>query len=319
MSHGNVSLRTPWTALVLAACGVVATIVPSPIHGQTAPPALEADPAIACTWCEGWNGPREPFRVFGNTYFVGVQGLSAVAIATTQGLIVLDGGLPQSAPRVAENLERLGFSLADVRLLGSSHPHFDHAGGLAALQRASGAAVLASEAATRVLRRGEPFGDDPQFGFGSDSNRFPPVSKVRTVADGETVRLGDVHLTAHHTPGHTAGGVTWTWRSCEGDRCLDVVYADSLNAVSAPGYRFADHPQVTAALERSIERISNLPCDILIAVHPGFAGLDEKLSRRAADPASEPFVDPKACRAYAQVAGTRLTKRLEEERAALPD
>ena len=143
------------------------------------------------------------------------------------------------------------------------------------------------------------------------------------VKDGEAMRVGALVVTAHMTPGHTPGSTTWTWRSCEGSRCLDVVYADSLNAVSSPGFRFtgnAAHPGIEAAFRRSIATAAALPCDILLTVHPAFAGLHEKLGRRhqATPGASDPFVDPEACRRYAADAARRLDERVAEEKRSPP-
>jgi metallo-beta-lactamase class B len=54
-----------------------------------------ADAPIECERCEGWNRPLEPFRVYGNTYYVGTAGLGAILIDTGSGLVLLDGALPQ--------------------------------------------------------------------------------------------------------------------------------------------------------------------------------------------------------------------------------
>jgi len=278
--------------------------------------ALKADPPKTCDSCVAWNAPQEPFRVFGNTYYVGVAGLSSVLIASDKGLILLDGGLAQSAPLIDASIRKLGFRTEDIRLIVNSHAHFDHCGGIAALQRSSSATVAASASGARALETGGPPTDDPQYGFGKDANGFPPVKHVKVVTDGETLHVGPLAITAHLTPGHTPGSTTWTWRSCEGPRCLQIVYADSLNAVAAPGFRFtgdATHPSVEASFRKSIATVGGLPCDVLLAVHPGFAGMDEKLKRRREQPGSEPFVDPAACRAYAADAGKRLDQRVAEE------
>jgi metallo-beta-lactamase class B len=277
---------------------------------------LTPDRPKECASCVDWNAAHEPFRIFGNTYFVGVAGLSSVLIASDKGLILLDGGLPQSAPLIDANIRRLGFRTDDVRLIVNSHAHFDHAGGIAALQRASGAIVAASASGARAVESGKPPPDDPQYALGEEANRFPPVKHVRVVADGETLRVGSLAVTAHLTPGHTPGSTTWTWSSCEGARCLQIVYADSLNPVSAPGFRFtgdATHPNITESFRRSISTVASLPCDILLAVHPSFAGMEDKLKRRREQPGSEPFVDPKACRSYAADAANWLDQRISEE------
>src|SRR5262245_62165669 len=87
---------------------------------------LRPDAPKACNDWPAWNVPREPFRIFGNTYYVGVADLSSLVIASDQGLILLDGGLPQSAPLIDANLRKLGFKSESIRLIVNSHAHFDH-------------------------------------------------------------------------------------------------------------------------------------------------------------------------------------------------
>ena len=258
---------------------------------------LRPDPPHQCLDCDEWNQYREPTRVFGNTYSVGVAGISAAMIASDEGLILLDGGLPQTAPIIDRNLTRLGFRTADIRLILNSHAHYDHAGGIAALQRASGATVVSSADGARALEQGVPAAADPQFGFGRQANQFPPVKSVRVVKDGEVVRLGSISVTAYLTPGHTPGSTTWSWQSCDGPKCQQIVYADSLNAVSAPEFRFSGgdgRPGIVPEFRRSIEKVAALPCDILITVHPSFA-------------------EGKTCRTYAADAMKRLDQRVAEE------
>jgi metallo-beta-lactamase class B len=296
---------------------IVSALLPVLLAFAQPPRALRPDPPIPCYDCEEWNAPREPFRLFGNTYYVGVAGLSAVLVVSGDGLVLLDGGLPQTAPRIDSSIRKLGFKTEDIRLIVNSHAHYDHAGGIAALQRASGAQVASSAAGARALERGEPTDDDPQYALGRKINAFPRVSNLRVVADGETLRVGDVAITAHLTPGHTPGSTTWTWRSCEADRCLNFVYADSLNPVSAPAFRFSGgggQPSIVDAFRRSIATVAQLPCDVIVSVHPSFTDLDRKLKQRGTKRGADPFVDPQGCRAYAADAAKRLDARVAEEK-----
>jgi metallo-beta-lactamase class B len=283
--------------------------------GQAAPKRIQADPSITCDSCDEWNQPREPFKVFGNTYYVGVTGLSAVLIASDAGLILVDGGLPQSVPLIDAGIRKLGFKTENIKLILNGHTHYDHAGGLNALQRFTGARVATGAAGVRALEQGKPTGDDPQVGF--EGNGFPPVTNVHGVTDGEVLRVGDLAITAHATPGHTPGGTTWSWRSCEGTRCLDVVYADSISAVAAPRYRFtgdATHPSIVESFRRSITRMSQLPCDVMIGAHPSVGDMDGKLKRRTEQPGGpNPFIDPGACRALAAGAMKGLDERVADE------
>ncbi len=267
---------------------------------------FKSDPPKVCSACPGWNAPRDPFRVFGNTYYVGTAGLSSLLITSEQGDILLDGGLAQSAEEIDRHIRTLGFRTENIRLIVNSHAHYDHAGGIHALASASGATVAASASGADALKGGENTTDDPQYGFGHESNEFPRVAKVRVVKDGETLRVGPLAITAHATPGHTPGSTTWTWKSCEGSRCLDMVYADSLNAISAPGFKYTTSPARVALFRKSIETVASLPCDIVISVHPELTDLDAKIAKRD-------FIDPQGCRVYAAGATRTLDRRLAQE------
>jgi metallo-beta-lactamase class B len=285
------------------------------IFALQSPAGVKPPAPINCADCAGWNRPQEPFKVYGNTYYVGVAGLSAVLVTSSAGHILLDGGLPQSAALIDANVRKLGFKTEDVRLILNSHAHFDHSGGISTLQQISGAEVAASGPSARALQQGYPTADDPQHDSGRRTP-YPSVTKVRIIRDGEVLRVGDIAITAHFTPGHTPGSTTFSWQACEAARCVNVVYADSLTAVSDDGFRFSGsggRASVVDAFRRSIDVVEQLPCDILLTVHPGFAQLSDKAARLKKDPATNPFIEAGACRAYAADARKRLEARVATE------
>ena len=269
-------------------------------------PAPIADLLTQCAGKDGWSDPAPPVRIYGSTYLVGTCGISAILITSGKGHVLIDGATAEAAPSIAANIERLGFRLRDVKLILSSHEHRDHVGGLAELQRRSGAPVRASAMAGPVLTTGRKLPADPQAGI---VDSFPPVQLGRALKDGETVAVGPLLLTAHLTPGHAPGGTSWSWRSCEGRKCVNLVFADSVTAVSAEGYRFSDHQPYVAAFRASISKIAALPCDILLTPHPGASNMFDRLAGKA------PLVDPSACAAYAQKGRAGLDKRLAQEAA----
>ena len=277
-------------------------------------PAICAEP-IACAACEEWNLPQEPFRIHGRTYYVGTRGLSSILIASDEGHVLIDGGLPQSAPLIAANIETLGYRIEDIVLILNSHAHFDHAGGIAELQRLSGARIAASPWSAEALRLGTPPIGDPQYGLGV---QIEPVGNIDVLEEEEQFRIGGVAVNARFTPGHTPGGTSWIWRSCEGGECLDIVYADSLTPVSADDFYFtlsSDYPDALADFEKSFAQLETLPCDILLAPHPGFADLFEALDRRQSDEDSSVFVNSEACENYAGEMRDWLARRIAEENA----
>ena len=258
-----------------------------------------------------WNAPQAPFRIYGNTWYVGPHGLSSILVDTGQGLALIDGDLPESAPQIEAHIRALGFKVQDVKWILNSHTHIDHAGGIAALQRASGARVLASAAGARALESGGADPGDPLYG---SVPGYTPVRHVRTFRDGETLHLGNVDITAHYTPGHTPGSTSWTWISCEGSRCLHMVYADSLSAISAPRFRFSDHPRYVASFRRSITTVAALRCDILLTPHPDASGFWRRVQRGKSTKSVASLIYADACRRYAASAAAGLNDKLVQER-----
>jgi metallo-beta-lactamase class B len=272
-----------------------------------------AQRAHECPSCVEWNAPQRPFRIFGNTYYVGTHGLSAILVTSPAGHVLIDGALPESAPMIRANIEALGFRTGDVKIILNSHAHFDHAGGIAELQRASGATVWASPHSAPVLAAGKSGADDPQFGVLHD---YPAVHGVKTFAFGDTLRVGPLALVPRPTAGHTAGGTTWTWRSCEGARCLDLVYADSQTPVSADDFLFSRSTRYPAVLDdfsRGQALLESLSCDVLLTPHPGASRMWERIA--ADGTPTDSLVDRGACARYARDARGMLAQRLERERS----
>jgi metallo-beta-lactamase class B len=271
-----------------------------------APQAQGAALAQHCADRDGWSDPAPPARIHGTTYYVGTCGISVLLVTSPKGHILIDGATEEAAPLVLANIRALGFNPRDVKLIVGSHEHLDHMGGFAALKAATGARLLLRAPAKRVVESGQIDAADPQAGAIAG---MAPVTVDGLVANGGTVRAGAVALTALATPGHTDGGTSWTWRSCDRSGCATIAYVDSLSAVSRDGYHFADHPERIAPFRATFERVAQMPCDILVTPHPSASTLFERLAGRA------PLIDRAACARLAGTMRQRLDERLAKERA----
>jgi len=257
---------------------------------------------LAVERAKEWLAPLPPEKLFGTSYLVGFGGLSVALIDTGEGLVLVDGALPQAAPAILANVRALGFDPKDIKFILSTEPHHDHAGGLAALARDTGATVVASARGAEGLRSGRHAKDDPQLAYGGS---WPAVTRLRVVKDGEVLKLGKTAITAVATPGHTMGSMSWRWQACEGTTCKTIVFASSLNPVSADGYRFSSKAgaPIVRGFEQSYRKMDVTPCDVLISAHPDNAGTGRYNEK------------PGACRAYVDRSRKKLEKRLADERA----
>lgn len=299
---GEDAARPPTVLRLRSAPAIVLFLAALTAAGQT---------AINCAKCAEWNRLQKPFRIFGNTYYVGPHGLSSILITSKTGHILIDGALPQSARQIAGNIESLGFRMKDVKVILNSHVHFDHAGGIAELQRLSGAQLYASKWSAGVMKTGRPGRGDPQYSGGIS---IAPIVNVREVHDNQPIVAGEVTVTAHFTPGHTPGGTSWTWESCEGSVCRTIVYADSLTPVSSGKFRFTqDYPSAREDFEKSFRFLERTPCDILITTHPENSSLWQRLEARHKGATPDPLLNSDACRELARDGRELLRQRLAQE------
>ena len=236
-------------------------------------------------------GPFKPFRIISNIYYVGTTDVTSYLIVTPNGHILLDTGYEQSGPIIKANIAELGFKLTDIKIILSSHAHFDHVGGHSDMKRDTGARVFASAGDAPVLESG---GTKTFFQIGS----FKPVKVDHVLNDGSRVTLGDTTLVAHLTPGHTAGNTAWTTTVTENGKQYRVVFASSMSI--NPGVHmvnFAPWPEIADAYAKSFQVLKALPCDIFLGPHAGFFNLADKAARISKG-GGNPFVDPEGYKNY---------------------
>jgi metallo-beta-lactamase class B len=231
-----------------------------------------------------WNQPVTPFQIIGNVYYVGAAGVSAFLIRTDAGDILLDGGLPETAPRIVASISALGADIRGVKYLLNSHAHYDHGGGLAELKQRSGAQMAAMGADAVVLEAG--------------GSNLPAVKIDRILRDGDTVTLGGTTLTAHHTPGHTKGCTTWTMTTVDEGKPYDVVFHCSTSVVDTLAGN-TSYPNIVSDYEQTFEKLRALEADVFLASHPGFFDMADKLKRRAAGEPN-PFIDAQGLQRFNQ-------------------
>lgn len=220
---------------------------------------------------KSWTTARAPLPLVGPITYVGTEGLGAYLIRTSAGAILIDATMAENVPAIMRNIRSLGVRPSDVKLILVSHAHFDHAAGLAAMRRATGAKVIAGVGDVEALRTGTPPGET-DYGV----VRFAPVPVARGVRNGDMVTLGDVTLRAVATPGHTPGCTTWTMKIRKFGRPLDVVFPCSVTVAGNRLFGNRRYPAIASDYRVSFERLAALPADMVLPMHPESADVFER-------------------------------------------
>jgi metallo-beta-lactamase class B len=282
---------TAAVALVLLVTASVFSLAPDPLRGPA-------------------SRPVEAYRVIGNIYYVGAVDVSSHIIVTPQGLILIDTGTKEMLPGVRANIERLGYTLRDVKIILSSHAHWDHVENHARLKELTDAQVMA-------------VGDDANaIATGIDSSAlggegWEPAKVDRILEDGDTVTLGGVSLQAHLTPGHTKGCTTWTTTVQEDGKSYLVVFVGGVSI--NPGVKLLNnqrHPGIAEDYARTFRTLKLLKPDVFLAQHPSIYRMADKLQRLKAGARENPFIDPEGYRHVVNGAEANYLKQLKEEKAA---
>lgn len=249
---------------------------------------LLAAPAKAANFAS-WREPAEPAHIAGPIYFVGTKGLGVFLITTGQGHILLDGATPGSEGLIENSIRKLGFKVEDVRSLIISQAHFDHVGTLAHFKRKTGAKLAVMKGDDVLMQTG----GKADYLFGASAPyHFEPATPDRVLKDGDTIEVGEVKLTARHTPGHTPGCTTWLLKVDLDGKSLQVVFPGSTTV--NPGTRLGPKPSYPAIVQDyvgSFRLLESLKPDIFLAAHPEFFNFEDK-RRRAQTSGSRAYIDP---------------------------
>ncbi|WP_183397665.1 subclass B3 metallo-beta-lactamase [Kaistia hirudinis] len=288
-------LRASMVAMLLLNCAGLAI-------AQTLPPnqvtreQLATDNKLFISYASKslkWEEPTEPVRIVGPLYFVGTEGLGVFLFTTSQGHILMNTGMPSSGPMIVDSIRKLGFKPEDIKIIINAHAHIDHAGALAFMKRLTGAQLAVMKDDVAAMESGDR--DDFKYG---DDLAFESVKVDRVLRDGDTVKLGDVLLTAYSTPGHTRGSTTWIANVVAGGDSYVVAFPDG--AGFNPGYRVAkdpSYPGITDDYRNTLHELEMIKPDIWLAEHNEYYDFAGK-RKRAETEGVKAWIDPEGYRRF---------------------
>ncbi len=186
----------------------------------------------------------------------------------TDGLTIIDAGLPRSDKKILAYVASLGKSARDVKRIIITHADFDHIGGFAALQKATGARTYASQLEANAIAKGESSRQIRASGFSvrrflvsllSPLIKAKPVQVDEIIAEGQTIPvLGG--LLVLETPGHTPGHVSLFAPSVGVLFCGDSIVADEKGLHgSRPGITW-DETKARASERKQAELGAQIVC-----------------------------------------------------------
>ncbi|MBI2771221.1 MAG: MBL fold metallo-hydrolase [Burkholderiales bacterium] len=226
--------------------------------------------------------PPEPGKAFDNLYFVGSAWVSAWAIKTSDGIILIDAlnNALEAGSLIEGGMRKLGLDPAQIKYVVVTHGHGDHYGGANYLVGKYHPRIVMSELDWKMT--------ETRLEFASAAWGAPPKRDI-AVADGDSITLGDTRVAFHLTPGHTLGTVS---------PVFDVKSGSATHRAMVWGgtaFNFGNNIPRLGSYIDATGRMSTLAqqqnVDVLLSNHPGYDGTVAKLDALRKQPAAaNPFV-----------------------------
>jgi metallo-beta-lactamase class B len=238
-----------------------------------------------------------PHKIAGNVYYVGTRTLSSFLITTPAGHILINSTYERNVRTIEKSITQLGFKFSDVKILLGTHAHGDHQEGDALVKELTSAQVMAMREDVPALEAIKPGGTSH------------PIDRM--LRDGEEVTLGGTTLVAHLTAGHTRGCTTWTMKTQEGGKDLNVVFACSYRSPATVT------PDIESEFNRTFKAIRSLACDVPLGDHPAQYNMAAKYAR-VKPGVPNPFIDPANCWLEAEIQEAMFRAQLKIQQGAKP-
>jgi metallo-beta-lactamase class B len=155
------------------------------------------------------------------------------------------------------------------------------------------------------------YGDYKEFAF--------DPAKVDTIfRDEDEIKLGDITIQAHLTPGHTKGSATYVTKVVADGKTYTVAFPDGTSV--NPGYRVGKNPSykgIADDFRKTFRTLEGLKPDVWLTGHNNVYGLDAKLERAAKD-GVKAWVDPEGYKKWVALQKEKFEAAVEKEKAAPP-
>lgn len=260
----------------------------------------QSNPMSEEVWFHQTKRYIEPFRIYGNFYYVGDSWVCAHLVDTGDGLLLFDAGNCGGDGKaiLLYSIWKMGFDPADIRWCILSHAHVDHIGLANFLRDMFGTKIYLSDIDARMME------EQPELVLLQESTDIADYMPLPDycIHDGETLCFGGIRVYFVTVPGHTLGTLACFFNvdGPQGTKRVGYFGGYGFNTMTKAHLLETGDPafEIRQAFLHSIDKVIDEPVDIFMANHTDNGNYLQKIEKVRQGVAVSPFIDPDIWRNY---------------------
>ena len=236
-----------------------------------------------------WKYDVEPFHIADNVYYVGNSSVSIHLFDTSEGVLLLDTGYPQTTYLLLESIRKAGFKPENIRWILHSHAHIDHFGATRMLVEKFGCKTYMPQADIPLLNEKSELNwcDEADIPYTPPFDTWFDVDFH--VISGDVLSFGNMTVTAYSAAGHTPGTMAYVFSLPSGLRAAmhGGIGWNTLKSDYIRKHNLGNSWR--EAYINSMNSLENLEVDIVLGNHPNQAKMFQKNASKTKT--LNPFID----------------------------
>lgn len=255
----------------------------------------------------------EPFKTYGNLYYVGDSWVCVHIVDTGDGLLMFDAGNCGGEAMLIHSIWKLGFNLADVKWIILSHGHVDHFGAVNFFKRMFGTKIYIGKPDAEMINN-QPYLSMIHESGNCTNELFEIDYEIK---DGDLLKFGNTEIKFYLVPGHTEGCIACFFDITDNNDTKRVGYYGGFGFNTLQKDFLIDIEDTSFNMRKlylqSIKKVCDEKVDIFMGNHTSNVNLLEKRKYMLENPNENPFIDSFAWKNYLNSKYNELIELINSE------
>lgn len=255
----------------------------------------------------------EPFKIYGNLYYVGDSWVCVHIVDTGDGLLMFDAGNCGGEAMLIHSIWKLGFNPADVKWIILSHGHVDHFGAVNFFKRMFGTKIYIGEPDSKMIKE-QPYLSVIHESGNCTNELFEIDYEIK---DGDLLKFGNTEIKFYLVPGHTEGCIACFFDITDNNDTKRVGYYGGFGFNTLQKDFLIDIGDTSFNMRKlylqSIKKVCDEKVDIFMGNHTSNVNLLEKRKYMLENPNENPFIDSFAWKNYLNSKYNELIELINSE------